>query len=117
MIKIALFIACLFTSQLLLAQKQPKRQTITIKTPTTCNHCKICETCGGKLEGELVFVKGIQLVTYNEADQTTTVIYWTKKITPDKIRKEISLLGFDADEVKADPNGYKQRDACCKGEE
>ena len=54
MIKIALFIACLFTSQLLLAQKQPKRQTITIKTPTTCNHCKICETCGGKLEGELV---------------------------------------------------------------
>ena len=53
----------------------------------------------------------------NEADQTTTVVYWTKKITPDKIRKEISLRGFDADEVKADPNGYKQRDGCCKGQE
>ena len=117
MFKTALFIAFFFASQLVMAQKEPNRQTITIKTPNTCNHCKVCETCGGKLEGDLVFVKGIQLVTYNEADQNTTVIYWTKKITPEKIRKEISLRGFDADEVKADPNGYKQRDGCCKGEE
>ncbi len=117
MIRSLLFIAFLFTTQLLAAQKAPKRQTITIKTPNTCNHCKVCETCGGKLEGDLVFVKGIQLVTYNEADQTTTIVYWTKKITPEQIRKEISLRGFDADEVKADPNGYKERDGCCKGEE
>lgn len=112
-----LFIAFLFATQLVVAQKEPKRQTITVKTPNTCSHCKVCETCGGKLETDLVFVKGIQLVTYNEADQTTTVVYWTKKITPEKIRKEISLRGFDADDVKADPNGYKQRDGCCKGEE
>lgn len=112
-----LFVAFLFATQLVVAQKAPKRQTITIKTPNTCDHCKVCETCGGKLEGELVFVKGIQLVTYNEADQTTTVVYRTKKITPDEIRKEIALLGFDADEVKADPEGYKQRDGCCKGGE
>lgn len=117
MIRIGLFITFLFASQLLFAQKPPKKQTITIKTPNTCDHCKVCETCGGKLEGELVFVKGIQLVTYNEADQTTSVIYWTKKITPERIRKEITLLGFDADDMKADPNGYKQRDACCKGGE
>ncbi|MNJ85230.1 hypothetical protein D3C87_26970 [compost metagenome] len=117
MIRTVLLITFLFASQLIFAQKTPKRQTITIKTPTTCNHCKICESCGGKLEGDLVFVKGIQLVTYNEADQTTTVIYWPKKITPEQIRKEISLRGFDADEVKADPEGYKQRDGCCKGEE
>ena len=113
--KTIFLIACLFAVQLATGQKAPAKQTITVKTPNTCDHCKVCETCGGKLEGQLGLAKGVQSVTYNEADQTTTVVYWTKKTTPEKIRKEISLLGFDADEVKADPNGYKERDNCCKG--
>ncbi|MGV3612219.1 MAG: heavy-metal-associated domain-containing protein [Fluviicola sp.] len=115
MFKTILFIAFLFGTQLVSAQKEPSKQTVTIKTPNTCDHCKVCETCGGKLEAELGLAKGIQSVTYNEADQTTTVVYWTKKTTVEQIRKEISLLGFDADEVKADPNGYRERDGCCKG--
>lgn len=90
------------------------KQTLVVKTPNSCNHCKICESCGGKLETDLYFVRGIKLVTYNEADQTTTVVYKTKLITPDKIRQEIAKLGFDADGVPADPKGYEQRDGCCK---
>ena len=90
------------------------KETIIVKTPTSCNHCKICESCGGKLEKDLYFVRGIKLVTYNEADQTTTVVYKPKLITPDKIRQEIAKLGFDADGVPADPKGYEQRDGCCK---
>ncbi|MDH4470970.1 MAG: hypothetical protein QE487_00090 [Fluviicola sp.] len=90
------------------------KQTLVVKTPNTCNHCKICESCGGKLETDLYFVRGIKLVTYNEADQTTTIVYKTKLITPDKIRQEIAKLGFDADGVPADPKGYEQRDGCCK---
>lgn len=115
--KTILFITCLLAAPFVMAQKSPNKQTITIKTPNTCDHCKVCETCGGKLEGQLGLAKGVQSVTYNEADQTTKVVYWTKKTTPEKIRKEISLLGFDADEVKADPDGYKERDGCCKGKE
>ena len=102
--------ALLFT---FMATAQSK-QTIVVKTPNTCNHCKVCETCGGKLETDLYFVRGIKLVTYNEADQTTTVVYKTKLITPDKIRQEIAKLGFAADGVPADPKGYEQRDGCCK---
>lgn len=109
-----LFFAFLFASVQSFAQK---KQTITINTPNTCDHCKVCETCGGLLEKDLVYVKGIQLVTYNEEKQTTTVVYRSKKITPEQIRKEIALLGFNADDVKADPNGYKKRDDCCKGGE
>ncbi len=116
MFKTLSFIAFLFAAQLLVAQKEPSKQTVTIKTPNTCDHCKVCETCGGKLEGQLGLAKGIQSVTYNEADQTTTVVYRTKKTTVEQIRKEISLLGFDADEVKADPAGYKERDGCCKAQ-
>lgn len=91
-----------------------KKETIVIKTPNTCNHCKICETCGGKLETELYYVKGIKLVEYNEEAQTTTIVYRPKTISPDEIRKEITKLGFDADSVPADPAGYEKRDACCK---
>lgn len=91
-----------------------QKQTIVIKTPTKCNHCKVCETCGGKLETELYFVRGIKVVTYNEEDMTTTVVYKAKLITPERIRQEIAKLGFDADGVSADPKGYEKRDDCCK---
>ncbi|HLP55779.1 MAG TPA: cation transporter [Fluviicola sp.] len=109
--KLLLAIAALCVTFMASAQS---KQTVVIKTPNTCNHCKICETCGGKLEKDLYFVRGIKLVTYNEADQTTTVVYKTKLITPEKIRQEIAKLGFDADSVPADPKGYEQRDGCCK---
>ncbi len=109
--KLFLIIGSLFITLMTSAQS---KETIIVKTPTTCNHCKICESCGGKLEKDLYFVRGIKLVTYNEADQTTTIVYKPKLITPDKIRQEIAKLGFDADGVPADPKGYEQRDGCCK---
>jgi len=96
---------------------QSKKQTVTIKTPNTCDHCKVCETCGALLEHELVYVKGIKLAVYNQEAQTTTVTYKSNKISVDQIRKEIALLGFSADELPADPDGYKKRDGCCKSEE
>ena len=93
---------------------QAKKQTIVIKTPNTCDHCKVCETCGGLLETDLYYVKGIKIVDYNQEAMTTTITYKTKKITPEQIRKEIAKLGFNADEVSADPEGYAKRDGCCK---
>jgi periplasmic mercuric ion binding protein len=96
------------------ALAQSKKETIVIKTHTTCNHCKVCETCGGLLEKDLYFVKGIKVVSYNEEDTTITVTYKPAAITPDEIRREIARLGFDADDVKADPKGYQKRDGCCK---
>ena len=102
----------LFTAQAVSAQE--KKATLVVKTPTTCNHSKVCETCGGKLETELYFVRGIKIVEYNEEAETTTIVYKPKQITPEKIRQEIAKLGFDADDVKADPAGYAKRDNCCK---
>lgn len=111
----------LFTLVLLLSctafGQSGKKATVVISTKNTCNHCKVCETCGQKLETDLYFVRGIKLVEYNEADMTTTIVYKPKLITPEKIRQEIAKLGFDADEVKADPEAYAKRDACCTGGE
>lgn len=110
--KALMIVVCLFMVQSVSAQG--KKATIIVKTPTTCNHCKVCETCGGKLETDLYFVRGIKVVEYNQEAQTTTIVYRPKQITPEKIRQEIAKLGFDADDVKADPAGYEKRDNCCK---
>ncbi len=93
---------------------QNKKETIVIKTQVYCDHCKVCETCGGKMETDLYYVKGIKLVNYNEADMTISVTYKPKKITPDEIRKEIAKLGFAADNIPADPLAYEKLDGCCK---
>ncbi|MFT5779403.1 MAG: mercuric ion binding protein [Crocinitomicaceae bacterium] len=93
---------------------QSKIQTIEIKTNTYCNHCKVCETCGQLMETELTYVKGIKLAIYNEESMTISVTYKSKKITPDVIRDEIAQLGYDADDVLANPVAYEGLDNCCK---
>jgi hypothetical protein len=42
------------------------------------------------------------------------VTYRTDKTTPDEIRLALSKSGFNADDVKADPEAYKKLDGCCK---
>ncbi|MCE3294562.1 MAG: hypothetical protein K0R65_276 [Crocinitomicaceae bacterium] len=110
--KFLIVFCLLFASGQLLAQK--KMETVVIKTQVFCDHCKVCETCGGKMETDLYYVKGIKLVTYNEEDMTISVKYKTKKISPDEIRREIAKLGFSADNIPADPLAYEKLDGCCK---
>lgn len=94
-----------------------KPETATIKTKNDCSHCKVCETCGGLIEKEMYNVKGIKKVVYNEADMTITVVYKADVISLDDIRNKISKLGFPADDVPADKEGFEKRDTCCKGQE
>ncbi len=92
-------------------------ETIVIKTLIYCDHCKDCSSCGGKIEKDLGFNKGIKLVRLDDKAMTITVTYNPKKTSPEKIREAISKYGFDADNVKADPSGYEKLDECCKRKE
>lgn len=93
---------------------QGSMQTIVIKTTIYCDHCLVCETCGQKFDNELAYEKGIRLVVVDEKAMTITVTYNSKKTNPDTIRQTISKMGFDADDVKADPAAYDKLDSCCK---
>ena len=88
----------------------------TIKTNIYCDHCRKCESCGGKLQKEL-FTKGIKNIVLDEKAMTITVTYNPEKITVEKIRERISKLGYDADDVKADAEAYQKLDGCCKKSE
>ena len=93
---------------------QSKVATINVKASIYCDHCKQCESCGSRLEKAVFNEKGIKRVDLDEASKTLTIVYNPSKTSPDKIRQAISKVGFDADDVKADPKAYEKLDECCK---
>jgi mercuric ion binding protein len=111
--KIALIFLILISASTF-AQKNKNIQTTVIKTKIYCDHCKQCETCGDKFNKELYNQTGIKTVEIDPKANTITVIYDTRKTDIDKIRLFISKLGYDADDVKADPAGVAKLDGCCK---
>ncbi len=107
-----LFLMFIFVSAF--SQKKDNIKTAVIKTKIYCDHCKQCETCGDKFNKDLYNEDGIKRVDIDSKANTITVIYDTRKTDIDKIRLFISKLGYDADEVKADPAGVAKLDGCCK---
>lgn len=103
---------CLFISNVAVAQKS--NQKAVIKTTLHCDHCKECETCGLKFSTEMLKIKGVRMYELDDKNMTFIVYYNPKKTTLEDIRTGISLLGYDADEVKADPKAYESLDGCCK---
>lgn len=107
-----LLIALFFISNAAMAQKT--NQKAVIKTVLNCDHCKQCETCGLKFKMELLKIKGVKMYELNDEAMTITVYYNAKKVDLQTIKQGIAKLGYDADEVKADPEAYQKLDGCCK---
>lgn len=101
----------LFTN---VASAQKTTQKAVIKTFLHCDHCKECETCGQKFKTEMLKIKGVKMYELDDKAMTFTIYYNSKKTTLQAIKEGISKLGYDADEVKADPEAYESLDACCK---
>ena len=87
-----------------------KNAEIKIKTSAVCGMCK------DKIEQGLAYEKGIKDVSLDVETKIATVNYNPAKITPDQIRKAISKLGYDADEVLADKKAYDKLPKCCQKE-
>lgn len=109
MVMIFLFMMGISTS----AQQKESGKAV-IKTVINCDHCKACETCGLNFKDHMLKIKGVKMYELDEEKMTITVYYNTKKTDLETIRKAISKLGYDADDVKADPEAYAKLDGCCK---
>lgn len=88
--------------------KPAKIQTVVIKTSAECGQCK------DRIENKLNYTKGISFADLNYETKELTVKFKTEKITLDEIRKIVSELGYDADDVKANPTAQKALPACCQ---
>ncbi len=111
---INLLLIMLFISCASFAQKPKKVEKAVIKTNIYCDHCQACETCGQHFKANLYNISGLQMYELDEKAMTITVFYNTKKTDVTRIRKAISELGYDADDVPADPKAYDNLDGCCK---
>jgi copper chaperone CopZ len=85
-----------------------KFETIKIKTSSQCDECK------ERIEEALAFEKGVKKAELDVETQICTVTYRKGRTIPDKIRKAISKVGYDADDIPADTKAYAKLDACCK---
>ncbi len=93
-------------------KKQKKIETIEIQTSA------ICGMCEERIENDLAYEKGVRYVDLDDKTKIVTVEYKTSKTNPDKIRKAISMIGYDADDVEADKEAHDKLPACCqKGNE
>ena len=90
------------------AQQVKSKETIVIKTSTECNMCK------DRVEKEMAYTKGIISSSLNVEKAELTVIYKSNKTTPEKIRKTISDLGYDADDIKASKIAHDKLPHCCQ---
>ncbi len=96
----------------LLAQKSPikVKEGLKIEIQTSA----ICEMCKEAIEYDLTFEKGVKSADLNLDDMVVTVIYNGKKTTDEKIRKRITMVGYNADHLKRDSVAYENLPFCCK---
>jgi periplasmic mercuric ion binding protein len=85
-----------------------KTETVTIRTSAVCDMCK------DRIEQGLAYEKGVKKAELDVKTKIVTITYNPAKTNPDELRKAISKLGYDADNVAADKTAYAKLPACCK---
>lgn len=108
MIRKATFFIVLFSLVVFHSIAQSGKQEIKVKTSAQCEMCKY------KIEESLAYEKGVVKSNLDLEDKVVTIVFKNNKTTADQLRKIISRLGYDADDIKADSVAYKALPPCCK---
>ncbi|HTL80944.1 MAG TPA: heavy-metal-associated domain-containing protein [Bacteroidia bacterium] len=82
--------------------------TVTIKTNGQCGECK------ERLESNLSVMKGVKSATFDLNTKDVTIVFNPAKTSSAKLRTAISKIGYDADNVKADPKAQSKLPKCCQ---
>lgn len=94
----------------LLAQEKKKSKTDKVEIQTSA----ICGMCKDRLEKNLAFEKGVKSVSLDDETKIITIEYKRGKNDKEKLKKAISKIGYDADDVPADEKAYERLPDCCK---
>lgn len=87
-----------------------QKETVQIKTSAEC----VENCCKDRIEEEMQFTKGVTAVNLNIESQVVTVTFKTKKNSVENIRKIISNLGYNADDVRANESAHNALPNCCQ---
>src|ERR1700754_4638077 len=84
------------------AQTKPQL-TAVIKTPTVQ-----CEQCKARIERYMSHEDGVVKVNGDYKKKITTVTYMTDRTNIENIKTMIANVGYDADDITAEPDSYKR---------
>lgn len=85
-----------------------KVETVEIKTSAVCGMCK------STIEKALSKESGVSKSKLDVKTKTVAVTYDPAKTSPEKIKKAITMAGYDADDMPADSTAYSKLHDCCK---
>ena len=88
-----------------------QKETVSILTSAACYEGPCCKD---RIEEEMQFTKGVTAVELDTESKILTVTFKTKKTNPAKLRKAISSIGYNADDVKADKQAHDKLPLCCQ---
>ncbi len=88
--------------------KGKNAEEIKIKTSSVCNMCK------KTIEKAMAYEKGVKSAILDVDSQVLTVAFFPNKTNPDKLRKAVTMTGYDADQVPANDRAYNKLEDCCK---
>jgi len=91
-----------------MAQEETKTKEITIKSSVVCKMCK------ERIEHDMAFEKGVKSVNVNLKDKEIDITYRADKTSPEKLRIAVTKIGYDADDLEADPKAYEKLPRCCR---
>ncbi len=83
-------------------------ETVEIQTSAVCGMCK------ERLEHDMAFEKGVKSVELNNETKVLTIKYKKDKNTKENLKKAVTKIGYDADEMQAELKAYNALPACCK---
>jgi len=108
--KRVLFLLTAITAISLSASAQTKTSlTAKINTPTVQ-----CDMCKERIESYLKRYDGVLSVNVNVKKKETTVKYLTDRTNIENLKTAIANAGYDADDVPANSDAYKELPKCCK---
>ena len=89
-------------------ETEKKVDTVEIKTSAVCKMCK------ERLEHDMAFEKGVKSVELDNETKVLTITYKTNKTNKEELKKAVTKIGYDADEMVADQKAHDRLPDCCQ---
>src|SRR5438067_45647 len=105
---ISLLLLSVFTVVVASAQQKGMQKAV-IQTPTVN-----CEACKTRIENRLIHDYGMNTVKADYRKHTVTVTWYTDRTNIENIKTSLANIGYDADDVAADPDAYKRLPKTCQ---
>ena len=89
-------------------KKDKKYEVVEIQTSAICGDCK------QRLEHDIAFEKGVKSVELDDETKILKIKFKKGKNNKENLKKAITKVGYDADDLPADQKAYNALPDCCK---